>query len=34
VATTIAGVHVAGALPKIRPPEIAHRLTEALKYLA
>jgi DNA-directed RNA polymerase subunit RPC12/RpoP len=34
VATSVAAVHVFGTLPKIRPPEIAHRLTEALKYLA
>lgn len=34
LATGIAGVQLQRALTKIRPPEIAHRLTEALKYLA
>ena len=33
-ATGVAAVQLFGALPRIRPPEIAHRLTEALKYLA
>jgi hypothetical protein len=34
LATCAAAIRVWRALPKLRPPEIAHRLTEALKYLA
>jgi DNA-directed RNA polymerase subunit RPC12/RpoP len=34
LATAVAGIHAWIALTKIRPPEIAHRLIEALKYLA